>query len=104
MNRKVAEGRGGRQIQTRKKPLRRRRRVGTAHRQSKNSSSALLRVLRGEIHQRSAGFGVSRSARLARFDNFTGLEADAFLRVAVRKQSENQRLVEPLAEAVDAAR
>ncbi|HEX3659459.1 MAG TPA: threonine-phosphate decarboxylase [Pirellulales bacterium] len=37
-------------------------------------------------------------------DNFTGLEPDAFLRVAVRKRSENQRLVEALAEAVDAAR
>jgi threonine-phosphate decarboxylase len=29
-------------------------------------------------------------------DSFTGLQPDAFLRVAVRKRSENQRLVEAL--------
>lgn len=37
-------------------------------------------------------------------DSFTGLQPDAFLRVSVRKRSDNQRLVLALAEVLDASR
>jgi threonine-phosphate decarboxylase len=61
----------------------------------------LLRISgAGRVAQRLLERGIA--VRLC--DNFTGLEADAFLRVAVRKRSENQRLVAALAEALDAAR
>ncbi|HEY5315457.1 MAG TPA: aminotransferase class I/II-fold pyridoxal phosphate-dependent enzyme, partial [Pirellulales bacterium] len=53
------------------------------------------RAVAQRLHQRGI------AVRLG--DNFTGLEPDAFLRVAVRKRSENQRLVEALTEAVHAA-
>lgn len=61
----------------------------------------LLRIPQaGDVSRRLLERGIA--VRLC--DSFTGLERDCFIRVAVRKRSENQRLVEALAEVLDASR
>jgi len=59
-------------------------------------SAANFLLLRVAGANRVAGRLRERGIVMRVCDNFTGLAPDTYLRVAVRKRSENQRLVEAL--------
>ncbi|HEX4148085.1 MAG TPA: aminotransferase class I/II-fold pyridoxal phosphate-dependent enzyme [Pirellulales bacterium] len=67
-----------------------------------SSANFLLLRVSGAAHVARRLLERAIAVRLC--DGFTGLEPDSFLRVAVRKRSENQRFVETLTETLHAAR